>query len=138
MLGCLLFVQGIGMGTAMIPLQAATFARTRGASMGRATSLFNASRQVATATGVAVLATVLVSRTQAEMASLGQGASAAARAQGQMAAYHGAFLAAVGLAVLGLLVVSLIRDSDAAPSMRASARIADTDEAGAPQAATTR
>ncbi|MFB9802082.1 MFS transporter, partial [Streptomonospora salina] len=120
-LGGLMFIQGIGMGTSMVPLQAATFAQTASASMGRATSLFNASRQVATATGVAVLSTVLVVRGQAETAALGQAASNAARAQAQMAAYHSAFLAAVAFAVLGLVVVSLIRDSDAAPSMRGSA-----------------
>ncbi|QBI54897.1 MDR family MFS transporter [Streptomonospora litoralis] len=117
-LGAMMFVQGIGMGMSMVPLQAAAFARTATQSMGRATSLFNASRQVATATGVAVLSTVLVIRTQAETAALGAAASSAARAQARMDAYHGAFLAAVVFAVLGLFVVSLIRDSDAAPSMR--------------------
>lgn len=120
-LGGLMFIQGIGMGISMVPLQAATFAQTTPQSMGRATSLFNASRQVATATGVAVLSTVLVARGQAESAALGQAASNAARAQAQMEAYHSAFLAAVAFAVLGLVVVSFIRDSDAAPSMRRGA-----------------
>lgn len=134
-LGCMMFVQGVGMGTAMIPLQAATFARTAAASMGRATSLFNTSRQVATAAGVAVLATVLVSRRQTEIAALGPAASAAGRAQAQLDAYHAAFLAAVGFAVLGLLVVSLIRDSDAAPSMRRSAQPSEAGEAGSAEPA---
>ncbi|MDT0304932.1 DHA2 family efflux MFS transporter permease subunit [Streptomonospora wellingtoniae] len=120
-LGGMMFVQGIGMGASLVPLQAATFAQTPAASMGRATSLFNVSRQVATATGVAVLSTVLVIRGRAETAELGRSASDAARAQAQMDAYHGALLAAVVFAVLGVVVVSLIRDSDAAPSMRRGA-----------------
>lgn len=126
-LGCLMFVQGIGMGTAMIPLQAATFAQTRQASMGRATSMFNTSRQVATATGVAVLTTVLVSRTRGELSEVGAAASAAARAQAHVEAYHAAFLAAAAFAVVGILVTLLIRDSDAAPSMRR------TEPAGEPE-----
>lgn len=117
-IGALMFAQGVGMGNAMIPLQAATFAQTRPASMGRATSMFNTSRQVATATGVAVLTTVLVSRTRAELNEIGAAASAAVRAQAHMQAYHAAFLAAVTFAVVGILVTLLIRDSDAAPSMR--------------------
>ncbi len=118
LIAVLLFVQGIGMGNSMIPLQAATFSRIGPASMGRATSMFNASRQVATATGVAVLSTILVARTQAAMADLGAAASAAARAQAQMDAYQAAFLGAVAFAAVGLVVAFLIRDSDAAPSMR--------------------
>ncbi|HET7325959.1 MAG TPA: MDR family MFS transporter [Nocardioidaceae bacterium] len=114
----LMFVQGIGMGTSMIPLQAATFAQTSPASMGRATSLFNTSRQVATATGVAIVSTVLVGATQARLADLGSGASEAARAAAQMDAYHVAFLAAVGFAVMGAVIAWFIRDEDAAASMR--------------------
>ncbi|MQA88098.1 MAG: DHA2 family efflux MFS transporter permease subunit [Streptosporangiales bacterium] len=115
---CLTFLMGVGMGTTMIPLGAASFARIGAPDMGRATSLFNVSRQVATAAGVAVLATVLVSRTRAEIADLGATASAAARAQAQLDAYHTSFLAALGFAVLGIIVASFIRDTDAAPSMR--------------------
>lgn len=132
-IAALLFVQGIGMGNIMIPLQAATFARVEPASMGRATSLFNASRQIATATGVAVLATVLVTRTRAEVAELGaSAASAAARAQAQVDAYHAAFLGAVGFAVLGICVTVFVRDADAAPSMRGGRKAGGTDRRDEP------
>lgn len=52
------------------------------------------------------------------MAGLGSAASAAARAQATMDAYHGAFLTPVAFALLGIIVTLFIRDSDAAASMR--------------------
>ena len=75
-----------------VALQVATFAQISGASMGQASSLYNATRQVGAAFGVAVLATVI---------STHHGASTSASGLG---AYQAAFLVAAGVAVVGGLL----------------------------------
>jgi len=52
----ILFIRGIAMAFTFIPLQAATYATIRSQDTGRASSLFNTTRQVRASFGVAILA----------------------------------------------------------------------------------
>jgi EmrB/QacA subfamily drug resistance transporter len=119
------FLMGMGMGFVFIPMQAAAFATIQPQDTGRASSLFNANRQIGAAVGVAVLATVLVNRTADHVASALRsapaGAPEAAARQGALLAFHDAFAVAVLFALLGVAFALLIRDKDAAVSMRAAA-----------------
>ena len=56
----LMFVLGLMMAQVMVPNQAAAFAMISPESTGRASTFFNTMRQVGSATGVAVLSTVLI------------------------------------------------------------------------------
>ncbi|QUH00964.1 multidrug efflux MFS transporter [Saccharopolyspora erythraea] len=105
----LLALLGISVGILMTPIQTAAFAQVSVAEMGHASSMYNVSRQVATALGTAVFATTLVVLTDAG----GDGAPAHA----QMAGFHGAFLVAVVFGLLALALSTRVRDSDAAASL---------------------
>ncbi|WP_229679932.1 DHA2 family efflux MFS transporter permease subunit [Saccharopolyspora thermophila] len=107
----LLAVQGVAMGLLMTPVQTATFARISSTAMGQATSMFNVSRQVATAFGTAVVATVLVALSGASTVE------PAGPGHAPLSAYHGAFLVSVLFATAGLLLGLRVRDSDAAASL---------------------
>ncbi|MGW1678003.1 MDR family MFS transporter [Saccharopolyspora sp. NPDC002376] len=110
----LLVVQGVAMGLLMTPVQTATFASISGPSMGQASSLFNVSRQVATALGTAIVATVLVVLTEHGQSTMDQTTSFA---EVEMGAYHGAFLVSAAFAALGILLALRVRDADAAASL---------------------
>ncbi|GAA4876142.1 MDR family MFS transporter [Saccharopolyspora cebuensis] len=112
----LLVVQGVAMGLLMTPLQTATFARTAPESMGHASSMFNVSRQVATALGTAVVATLLVAATELATSTVDPSVPAEL-ARAQLAGYHGAFLAGAVFTVLGILLALRVRDVDAAPTL---------------------
>ena len=62
----LMFVLGWTMAQVMVPNQAAAFAMISPQSMGRASTFFNTMRQVGSATGVAILSTVLIGVGSAE------------------------------------------------------------------------
>ncbi|MER7015672.1 MDR family MFS transporter [Saccharopolyspora sp. NPDC000359] len=110
----LLAVQGVAMGLLMTPVQTATFAGISGSSMGHASSLFNVSRQVATALGTAVVATVLVVLTEHGQSTKDP---ATPLAEVQLGAYHGAFLVSAAFAALGILLALRVRDADAAATL---------------------
>ncbi|MCI2416245.1 multidrug efflux MFS transporter [Saccharopolyspora sp. K220] len=114
----LLAVQGVAMGLLMTPVQTATFARISGAAMGQASSMFNVSRQVATALGTAIVATVLVVLTERGLSTVDP-AVPGQLAEVQLGAYHGAFLVSVVFAGLGFLLAMRVRDADAAASLDA-------------------
>jgi EmrB/QacA subfamily drug resistance transporter len=109
----IMFLRGGAMAFAMIPMQAATFATIRPSDTGRASSLLNTNRQVASSVGVALLATVLVARASAHLDAAGPAARHTA-----LLAFHDAFLVAVALGLLGIVCAAFIRDEDAAVSMR--------------------
>lgn len=113
---------GLALGTLMNPLQTAAFSQVSSELMGHASSLFNVSRQTATALGTAVVATALVSLTNSAMSEVDRAAPEAVRAA-QMSAYHGAFLVAVVFGVIALLVAQLVRDSDAIASLDSRHRL---------------
>jgi EmrB/QacA subfamily drug resistance transporter len=113
----ILVLRGVGMAFTFVPLQAATFATIKGEDMGQASSITNTNRQVASSVGVALLATVLISRTHAHVGNAA--ATASAVAHGTVLAFHDAFFASAVLAAIGMAFTLIIRDADAAASMRA-------------------
>jgi EmrB/QacA subfamily drug resistance transporter len=105
----ILFAVGFSMAQVFVPAQAASFATISPADTGRASTLYNASRQLGGAIGVAVLTTtiVIVGPTHVE----------AGHAVANLTAYRVAFLVAAGAALLGVLSSLMIRDADAAQTM---------------------
>jgi EmrB/QacA subfamily drug resistance transporter len=122
----LMFGRGTMIGLIFIPVQAAAFARIKGKDTGRASSLFQAQRQIGAAVGVAVLATILVERGKALL----QGATtAAAQALAGEGAFHAATLGAVILCLIGCVAAMFLHDEDAAPTMRRVVEPASTSAA---------
>ncbi|WP_214323652.1 MDR family MFS transporter [Nonomuraea sediminis] len=114
-----LLAMGAGMALTIISLQAATFATITLEATAQASSVFSTTRQVASAAGVAMAATLLTTRTESRLADLGsRAADFASRQEALFAAYHDIFLTTAGLAVLGFLISLRVRDSDAIASMR--------------------
>jgi EmrB/QacA subfamily drug resistance transporter len=113
-----LFVAGYGMSHVFVPSQAAGFATITPAATGRASTLFNALRQLGSALGVAVFTTVV--------ATVGPEHVRAGREVSNLAAYHLAFLVAAGMAVAAWFCALTVSDADAAativPRRRARAR----------------
>ena len=104
----------------MVPNQAASFAMISPESMGRASTFFNTMRQVGSATGVAILSTVLI----------GVGSSRSPGAPPDITAYRLAFLTAALFAVAAAGFSLSIHDSDAAETIvrrGRSARAARTE-----------
>jgi EmrB/QacA subfamily drug resistance transporter len=103
----IMFARGICMAFAFVPLQAATYANISPADTGRASAIYSTVRQVSAALGVAVLTTVLLTRS-----------SAARGRSGALAGFHAAFFIAAGLVICAAVSGLLIRDEDAASTMR--------------------
>ena len=100
----LMLTMGFSMGNVFVPIQAVAFATITPAATGRASTMFNALRQLGGAVGVAVFTTVIVAIGAVTRVA------PAGRAVPHLTAYHAAFLVA---AVLGLLaVVPALRISD--------------------------
>jgi hypothetical protein len=108
----LMFGLGFMMAQVMVPNQAAAFAMISDVSMGRASTFFNTMRQVGSATGVAVLSTVLIG--VGSVRASGGGAGSAAP---DLTAYHLAFLTAAVFALVGVVFSLAIHDSDAAETI---------------------
>ncbi len=104
-----LFVCGYSMAHVFIPAQAAGFATISPADTARASTLFNALRQLGSAVGVALLSTVV--------AEVGPLRTVAGRTLPNLTSYHDAFLAAAGVAILAAGCALTISDADAAGTM---------------------
>ena len=105
----LMFLLGIVVAQVFVPDQAAAFAMISPASTGRASTLFNTSRQIGSAVGVAVLSTVLI--------GVGSTRAAGGGTHPDLQAYHLAFAAAAAFALAGTVFSLTIHDSDAANTM---------------------
>ena len=105
----LAFLRGPGFAFVLVPLQAATFATIPMASAGRASSVFNAGRQVAGSFGVALMATALTSRLTTHAAQLGNPGTKA----GAVLAFHDAFLVAGILMLFGMAAAFVLDDKAA-------------------------
>ena len=106
----LMFALGFCIPFVMMSMQAAAFATISPASTGRASTLFNANRQLGGAVGVALLSTVL--------AAIGPTRQIGTRLVAHGAAYRGAFLAAAAVAIVGSMTALLtVSDTDAAATM---------------------
>ncbi|MFD3563573.1 DHA2 family efflux MFS transporter permease subunit [Streptomyces sp. NPDC058686] len=101
----LMLGMGLSMGQVVISTQTATFATISPADTGHASSLFSMSRQLGSATGIALLATVF--------AAIGTTHTVAGHSTANLSAYHIAFLAAALLAVLAVLPALTVKDADA-------------------------
>ncbi len=105
----LLFVVGYGMAHCFASAQAAGFATISGADTARASTVFNALRQLGGAVGVALLSTVV--------AEVGPVKVVHGHALPHLAAYHDAFIVAAAFAVLAAVASLRINDSEAANTM---------------------
>ena len=104
----IMFLVGIGWAYVVISLNAGLFAQISPRDTGRATALYNAQRQLASALGVATLSTII--GTQATATGL----------QGNVGVFRIAFFAAAGFTFVGSMIALAIRDKDAASTMRRS------------------
>ena len=123
----LLFVAGYGMSHVFVPSQAAGFATISAADTGRASTLFNAQRQLGGAVGVALLTSVV--------AAVGPVKLVAHRALPNLSAYHTGFLVAAAVAVVAAFAALSIHDSDAASTMVRRATRARRSRPAVPEAA---
>lgn len=103
----LTFFLGCSLACIMLSTQAAAFARISPAATGHASAIFNTCQRAAMSIGVALLSTVL---------ALAGGDVLHGRPP--VTAFHWVFRTTMLLAVVGGAVALLVRDSDAAPSMR--------------------
>jgi EmrB/QacA subfamily drug resistance transporter len=108
----LAFFSGFSSGWCLIAVQSASFATISSADTGRASALFNTQNQVAGGIGVAVLVTVISAFSPV-------GATGAAL----VPAFHHAFLTAALIEAIGVPFALIIRDSDAAATMRRRERV---------------
>ena len=99
----LMFCTGCAFGFAVSPSQTANMATVSAAQTGHASTLLNTLRQAGGAAGVAILGTVLTT-SHAGPADL--------------AGFRVALGSGAALMLIGLLLATLVRDTDAAPSMR--------------------
>jgi predicted MFS family arabinose efflux permease len=111
----IMFLRGICMAFAFVPMQAATYANIAPVDTGLASAIYSTQRQVAAALGVATLGTVLVSRTNAATAGV---TDPHALAHGALSAFRLAFLVGAVLVALASLSGLLIHDEDAASTMQ--------------------
>ncbi len=111
----IMFVRGICMAFSFVPVQAASYANIEPVDTGRASAIFSAQRQVAASLGVALLATVLIEATHHYNDGV---TSPAALANGSLDAFHLAFFAAAVGVVIAAFSALLIRDRDAASTIR--------------------
>jgi EmrB/QacA subfamily drug resistance transporter len=110
----IMFLRGIAMAFAFVPMQAATYANIASVDTGRASAIYSTQRQVAAALGVATLGTVLVSRINSANAGV---TDPRLLAHGALSGYHVAFLVGTVLVALAALSGLLIHDEDAASTM---------------------
>jgi len=121
----LMFTLGLSMGQVFVPLQAAAFATISPAATGRASTMFNALRQLGGAIGVAILTTAIV--------LVGPVQIVAGQPAPNLIAYRVAFLVAAAFCVAAIPAALSIRDSDAARTMvRRASRRAAAEPARAP------
>jgi EmrB/QacA subfamily drug resistance transporter len=102
----LMLTLGLSMAQVFVPVQAAAFATITPAATGRASTMFNTTRQLGGAVGVALLTTVIV--------LVGPVHLVAGHAVANLTAYRVAFLAAAAVCLCALACSLSIRDADAA------------------------
>jgi len=113
----IMFARGVCMAFAFVPIQAASYANVEPVDTGRASAIYSAQRQIAASLGVAILATVLVEATTHFLGGTVNPANAA------MDAYHVAFFVAACLVAVAAFSAFLIRDRDAASTIRRFAEV---------------
>lgn len=109
-LRAVLFLLGVSMAQVFVSVQTAAFATITPTATGRASTLFNAGRQLGMAVGVAILTTVA--------SAVGLTHPLGGHAVPHLAAYHAGFITASFLALLAIGAARLVDDHAAAPTMR--------------------
>jgi EmrB/QacA subfamily drug resistance transporter len=112
----LVFITGYGIAHVLTSSQAAGFATISLPDTARASTLFNALRQMSGALGVAIMSTVV--------AAVGPVKVVDGQATANLSAYHAAFLAGAASALLGALAALTVHDEDAAKTMVRRGRLA--------------
>jgi EmrB/QacA subfamily drug resistance transporter len=102
----LMLTLGLSMAQVFVPVQAAAFATITPAATGRASTMFNTTRQLGGAVGVALLTTVIV--------LVGPEHLVAGHLVANLTAYRIAFVAAAAVCLCALASSLSIRDADAA------------------------
>jgi EmrB/QacA subfamily drug resistance transporter len=110
----LMFCMGFAMGQVFVPTQTAAFATISGPSTGRASTMFNALRQLGGAIGVALLTTAIVLAGPTQLV--------AGRVAPNLFAYRVAFLVAAAVCLAGVACALTISDADAADTIPARTR----------------
>jgi MFS family permease len=105
----LMYLMGFAMAQVFVPIQAAAFATITPAATGRASTMFNAVRQLGSAVGVAVFTTAVV--------AVGATVRVGHAVRPNLAAYHAAFLVAAALAAVGALAALALEDGAAAATI---------------------
>jgi MFS family permease len=123
----LMLTLGLFMAQVFVPVQAASFATITPASTGRASTMFNAVRQLGGAVGVAVLTTVIV--------LVGPVHLVAGHEVANLTAYRVAFGVAAAIALCGVACSLSIRDADAAGTIPARRGQRELAAAAEPRAA---
>jgi EmrB/QacA subfamily drug resistance transporter len=119
----------VGLGFAFVAVTTAAVAETKPREAGLASGLINTSQQVGGALGLAILATVANSRTQALLHSHAAAHASVALTKG----YDRAFLVGAAFALLGAILAALLISSRDSQSHSEAAR--SSEPAGAPAAA---
>jgi EmrB/QacA subfamily drug resistance transporter len=107
----MMFLRGLAMGFAFVPMQAASYATIAPSDNGRASAIYSTQRQVAVSIGVAVLASVLASYMSL---SRPPGPDDIDRA---LTGFRLAFGIAVAFTFMSAIAAWFIKDSDAASTM---------------------
>ena len=115
----LMFVRGVCMGFAFVPMQAASYATIEPLQNGRASSIFTTQRQVAISIGVALMASIL-----AVHMSLSR-VPGPDEVQRALTGVRLAFGVAVGLALASSVAALFIRDAEAGETMHRPPALAD-------------
>jgi EmrB/QacA subfamily drug resistance transporter len=119
----LLFGMGVCLGQVFVPIQAASFATISPVATGRASTMFNAVRQLGGAIGVAAFTTVVV--------AVGAVHVVDHQPVANLGSYHTAFLTAAAFAFVAAFASLRIRDADAISTMPGRRRAIAEHEAAA-------
>ena len=114
----LMFLRGICLAFAFVPIQASSYANIEPQDTGRASAIYSAQRQVSASLGVAILATVLSE-------AIAHYTGGAANPAGALDAFQVTFFVAALLIAVAAASAFLIRDRDAASTIR---RLAEADD----------
>jgi len=123
----LMLTLGLAMAQVFVSVQAASFATITPAATGRASTMFNAIRQLGGAAGVAVLTTVIV--------AVGPVHLVAGHEVANLTAYRVSFLVAAAICLCAVACSLSIRDADAASTIPARRRRPDVEPTAEPSAA---
>lgn len=120
----LMFTLGLSMAQVFVPVQATAFATVSSADTGRASTMFNAFRQLGGAAGVALFTSVIV--------AVGATHRVAGEVVANTASYRVAFLVAAAVCALAVLAALRISDIEAAATVPARRRRSASEAVLAP------